>query len=276
MAIIHPRLIRALCFSTVVLVFSAIAVAQQETKPFEPVVGQAGKDVVWVPSPEETVLKMMEMGKITAQDYVIDLGSGDGRNVIAAAKRGARALGVEYNQDMVDLSKRRATEAGVTDKAQFVQGDMYEADISKASVMALFLLPQNLNKLRPKFLALKPGSRIVSNTFTIENWEPVESETVPNCTSWCTVLLYIVPANVGGAWQMPQGTLTLQQDAQDVSGTLGSSAIADAKLRGEELTFNAGGTRYTGRVNGDTIEGTATNGSNQTRWRATRAKAARE
>jgi SAM-dependent methyltransferase len=275
MAIIHPRLIRALCFSTFALVLSAIVVAQQETKPFEPVVGQAGKDVVWVPSPEETVAKMMEMGKITAQDYVIDLGSGDGRNVIAAAKRGARALGVEYNQDMVDLSKRRATEAGVTDKAQFVQGDMYEADISKASVMALFLLPQNLNKLRPKFLALKPGSRIVSNTFTIENWEPVESETVPNCTSWCTVLLYIVPANVAGSWTLPQGTLTLQQDAQDVSGTLGTAPIADAKLRGEELTFNAGGTRYTGRVNGDTIEGTATSGGNQTRWRATRAKAAR-
>jgi precorrin-6B methylase 2 len=278
MAILHPRLIRALGFSTVALVLSAIVVAQQqqETKPFEPVVGQAGKDVVWVPSPEETVAKMMEMGKITAQDYVIDLGSGDGRNVIAAAKRGARALGVEYNQDMVDLSKRRATEAGVPDKAQFVQGDMYEADISKASVMALFLLPQNLNKLRPKFLALKPGSRIVSNTFTIENWEPVESETVSNCTSWCTVLLYIVPANVAGAWQMPQGTLTLQQDAQDVSGTLGANAIADAKLRGEELTFSSGGTRYTGRVNGDTIDGTATSGSNQTRWRATRAKAARE
>jgi SAM-dependent methyltransferase len=276
MAIIHPRLIRALCFSTVALVLSAIVVAQQETKPFEPVVGQAGKDVVWVPSPEETVQKMMEMGKITAQDYVIDLGSGDGRNVIAAAKRGARALGVEYNQDMVDLSKRRATEAGVTDKAQFVQGDMYEADISKASVMALFLLPQNLNKLRPKFLALKPGSRIVSNTFTIENWEPVESETVPNCTSWCTVLLYIVPANVAGAWQMPQGTLTLQQDAQDVTGTLGGSAIADVKLRGDELTFNAGGTRYTGRVNGDAMEGTAATGSAQTKFRATRAKGGRE
>ena len=275
MAIIHPRLIRALCFSTVALVLSAIVVAQQETKPFEPVVGQAGKDVVWVPSPEATVSKMMEMAKITPQDYVIDLGSGDGRNVIAAAKRGARALGVEYNQDMVDLSKRRATEASVTDKAQFVQGDMYEADISKASVMALFLLPQNLNKLRPKFLALKPGSRIVSNTFTIENWEPVESETVPDCTSWCTVLLYIVPANVAGAWTLPQGTLTLQQDAQDVSGTLGSAPIADVKLRGEELTFNAGGTRYTGRVNGDTIEGTATSGGNQTRFRATRAKAAR-
>jgi len=258
----------------------ASAAAQQpppppETQSFKPTVGQAGKDVVWVPTPAALVEKMLDMAKVTPQDFVMDLGSGDGRNIIAAAKRGARAVGVEFNHDMVELARKQATEAGVSDKATFVEGDMYEADISKASVMALFLLPQNLNKLRPKFLALKPGSRIVSNTFTIENWEPVESETVPDCTSWCTVLLYIVPANVAGAWTLPQGTLTLQQDAQDVSGTLGSAPIADVKLRGEELTFNAGGTRYTGRVNGDTIEGTATSGGNQTRFRATRAKAAR-
>src|SRR5262245_37974795 len=101
--------------ATLVLVWSHGAAAQQQgtTKPFEPVVGQAGKDVVWVPSPDETVSRMLDAAKITPQDFVIDLGSGDGRNVIAAAKRGARALGVEYNPDMVDLSKRRAAEAGV-------------------------------------------------------------------------------------------------------------------------------------------------------------------
>src|SRR6186997_2641214 len=163
---------RNLAFGLFAALFSLAGFAQPG-----PYVGQPGKDVIWVPTPQVLVEKMLDMARVTPQDYVMDLGSGDGRNVIAAAKRGARALGVEYNQDMVDLSKRRASEASVTDKAQFVQGDMYEADISKASVMALFLLPQNLNKLRPKFLALKPGSRIVSNTFTIENWEPVESET---------------------------------------------------------------------------------------------------
>jgi SAM-dependent methyltransferase len=251
-----------------------VAAAQQQpgSKPFEPVVGQAGKDVVWVPSPEETVQKMLDMAKVTPQDYVIDLGSGDGRNVIAAAKRGALGHGVEYNQDMVDLSKRLAREAGVSDKAQFVQGDMYEADIAKASVLALFLLPDNLNKLRPKFLALRAGSRIVSNTFSIENWEPVQTETLANCTSWCTVMLYIVPANVAGSWQTPQGTLVLEQDAQAVMGALGNNPVSDFSVRGEEVTFAVGTTRYTARVKGDVMEGSSsTGGKNPTSWRATRS-----
>src|SRR5688572_28195078 len=162
-----------------VVLTASIAFAQQ--KPFEPQVGQAGKDVVWVPSPEETVKKMMEMGEVTPQDFVVDLGSGDGRNVIGAAKRGANALGVEYNPDMVELSKRLAKEAGVPEKAQFVQGDMFVADISKASVMALFLLPSNLLRLRDKFLDLRPGSRIVSNTFSIQDWTADETVTVENC-----------------------------------------------------------------------------------------------
>src|SRR4029434_42749 len=138
------------------LATAAGANAQQST--FKPEVGQAGKDVVWVPSPEVTVQRMLDLANVTPQDYVIDLGSGDGRNVIGAAKRGATALGVEYNPDMVALSKRLAMEAGVAEKAQFVQGDMFVADISKASVMALFLLPSNLLRLRDKFLDLRPGS----------------------------------------------------------------------------------------------------------------------
>jgi SAM-dependent methyltransferase len=172
---------------------AAASAQQQATQTFEPTVGQAGKDVVWVPSPEATVEKMLDIAKLTPKDYVIDLGSGDGRNIIAAAKRGASGHGVEYNPDMVELSNRRAKEAGVADKARFIQGDMYEADISKATVLALFLLPENLRRLKPKFEALPPGSRIVSNTFSIEGWEPIYTETLPNCTSWCTVMLYIVP-----------------------------------------------------------------------------------
>jgi SAM-dependent methyltransferase len=272
MSIITSRYRRFLSSSAVVLLLGAAAAAEQQgAKPFEPVVGQAGKDVVWVPSPEVTVQKMLDMAKVTPQDFVIDLGSGDGRNVIAAAKRGANGLGVEWNQDMVDLSKRLAREAGVAEKAQFVQGDMYEADISKASVLALFLLPDNLNKLRPKFLALKAGSRIASNTFSIENWEPVQTETLPNCTSWCTVMLYIVPANVAGSWQLQQGTMTLEQDAQAVTGSLGGAPVADFKVLGEEISFAVGTTRYAGKVSGDVMEGTATSGGNQTRWRATRS-----
>src|SRR6185503_1125935 len=117
------RSLSALCF----LAASATAAAQTAETPYQPYEGQAGKDVIWVPTPTSTVEKMLDMAQVTAQDFVIDLGSGDGRNVIAAAKRGARALGVEYNPDMVELSRRAAADAGVADKAQFVQGDMFEA-----------------------------------------------------------------------------------------------------------------------------------------------------
>src|SRR5262245_15758910 len=154
------------CALLLVVTMTAAGAAAQD-KPFEPQVGQAGKDVVWVPTPTEMVEKMLDLAHVTPQDFVVDLGSGDGRNVIAAAKRGAQSLGVEYNPDMVALSKRNAATAGVAEKAQFVQGDMYLADFSKANVLALFLLPSNLLQLRPKFLDLKPGSRIVSNTFYI-------------------------------------------------------------------------------------------------------------
>ena len=223
--------------------------------------------------PEAVVEKMLDVAKVTPQDYVMDLGSGDGRNVIAAAKRGARALGVEFNPDMVDFSKRNAAAAGVADKALFVQGDMYVADISKASVMALFLLPDNMVKLREKFLALKPGSRIVSNTFGFgnEGWEPDYMEVIPDCSAWCTVLLWIVPADAAGVWQTPQGSLTLSQSFQNVSGTLGSAAITDGKLQGEEIAFTAAGTQYKGRVSGDAIAGTATVGGKPTAWSATRS-----
>src|SRR4026208_2079026 len=166
---------------------SIAALGQQAEGTFKPVVGQPGKDVVWVPTPQETVDRMLDVAEVTPQDYVIDLGSGDGRNVISAARRGARALGVEWNKDMVDLSKRVAGEAGLSAKAEFVQGDMYAADISQASVMALFLLVDNMQKLMPKFLELRPGTRIVANTFGFGDagWEPDHTETVSSCTSWC-------------------------------------------------------------------------------------------
>ncbi len=177
---------------------AAVQIAAQEPtapqKPYVPEVGQAGKDVVWVPTPPEVVEKMLDIARVTSADYVMDLGSGDGRNVIAAAKRGARALGVEFNPEMVALSERLAQEAGVGDKAKFVQGDMFEADISQATVLALFLLPDNLRKLEPKFRALKPGTRLVLNTFGIPGWEAERTEQLTgNCSSWCTVLLYTIP-----------------------------------------------------------------------------------
>jgi Methyltransferase domain len=224
-------------------------------KPFEPVSGQAGKDVVWVPTPQSTVDKMLELAHVTATDYVVDLGSGDGVTVITAAKKGATAVGVEFNPEMVTLARGRAKAAGVSDKATFVQGDLYEADLSKATVITLFLLPEINMKLRPKLLDLKPGTRIASNTFTMEDWEPDAQETSADCSSWCTALFWVVPAKVAGTWQLGQQPLTLTQKYQVVSGTLGSTAITDGKLNGDEITFTAGSRKYVGRVNGSSITG---------------------
>ena len=131
----------------------------------------------------------------------MDLGSGDGRTVITAAKRGATAMGVEYNPDMVELSKANAAKENVSAKATFVKADLYETDFSKATVITMFLLPEINVKLRPKILNLKPGTRVVSNSFTMEDWEADQTETISGeCTSWCTALLWIVPAKVGGYW----------------------------------------------------------------------------
>jgi SAM-dependent methyltransferase len=245
------------------------AVAQEE--PFVPQPGQPGKDVVWVPTPPELVEKMLDLAAVTPQDFVIDLGSGDGRNVIGAAKRGARALGVEFNPKMVELSRKNATAAGVGDKAQFVEGDMYEADISKASVMALFLLPSNMLQLRQKFLDLRPGSRIVSNTFGIEGWTPDETVTMTGeCSAWCTALLWIVPAKVNGRWRVGQDELMLTQTFQMVTGTLGGREIADGRLRGDQIRFTVGSVEYTGTVKGDRIEGMVRGGGPASQFTATR------
>jgi precorrin-6B methylase 2 len=243
---------------------------------FEPQVGQPGKDVVWVPTSAALVEKMLDLAKVTPQDFVMDLGSGDGRNVIAAAKRGARAVGVEYNPDMVQLSRRLAKEAGVSDRATFIEGDMYEADISKATVMALFLLPSNLAKLKDKFLALEPGTRIVMNTFTVEGWQADVTETIGgDCSSWCTALLHIVPAPVAGRWQFPGGEMTITQEFQmlGVTWTSGGKTmpVGEGRMNGREITFTAAGTTYTGQVNGDRITGTATPAGGAARvWTATR------
>jgi ubiquinone/menaquinone biosynthesis C-methylase UbiE len=177
-----------------ILLSFLLVVPTAARQDFTPKIGQEGKDVVWVPTSPALVEKMLDLAKVTADDFVIDLGSGDGRMVIAAAKRGARAIGVEYNPEMVKLSRQLALEAGVADHATFVEGDMFEADISKASVLALFLLPHNLRRLEPKFRTLRPGTRIVVNTFGIPDWTPDVTEVITdNCASWCTAMLYLVP-----------------------------------------------------------------------------------
>jgi precorrin-6B methylase 2 len=264
--------LRSLALSVGVVVLAAANAAAQNAT-YEPTPGQAGKDVVWVPTPQELVEKMLDMAKVTPQDIVIDLGSGDGRNVIAAAKRGARAYGFEFNPDMVALSRRRAQEAGVADKATFIEGDMFEADISKATVLALFLLPSNLDKLAPKFLALRPGTRIVNNTFQVTGWDADATETVEgSCTSWCTSHLNIVPAHAAGTWRLGTNDLTLTQEFQSVSGTLGTTPISGGRLNGEQISFKVGDTQYTGKVSGDRMEGSATANGKTQNWSATKAK----
>jgi SAM-dependent methyltransferase len=239
----------------------------------EPKAGQPGKDVVWVPTPPEVVEKMLDLAKVTSQDFVIDLGSGDGRNIIAAAKRGARALGVEYNPDLVELSRQRAKDAGVADKATFVRGDMYKADISKATVLVLFLTPEVLDQMRDKFLAMKPGTRIVVNTFPVTDWEPDVTDVTPApCKIWCTTMLMIVPAHVAGTWQFGDSQMTLRQDFQFVRGKIGDEDVT-GRLRGDEITLRAGSAEYAGRVAVDHIDGTLTINGKRSRWQARRHRA---
>lgn len=266
----------ALCFA---LAAGAAAAAEAAPKPFVPITGQAGKDVIWVPTPFALIEKMLDMAEVTPEDFVMDLGSGDGRNIIAAAKRGARGLGVEFNPDMVELSKRTAAKEGVSDLAKFAQGDMYETDISRATVLALFLLPENLERLKPKFLELPPGARIVMNGFAISGWNPDATEQIEgDCDAWCTALLYVVPAKVAGRWRLPVGELAIEQKYQTLSGTFVAGGacmpVRNAQLRGERISFTANGFNYVGRVDGDTMSGTMEGGASEA-WSAVRAESNR-
>lgn len=273
---IRSRLIHRISLLAPLCILVAALSVQAATGEFEPQVGQQGKDVIWVPTCQELVNRMLDLAKVTPQDYVIDLGSGDGRTVITAAKRGARALGIEYNPDMVELSKRNAEKEGVAGKAQFVKQDLFESDFSQATVITMFLLPEINLKLRPQILELKPGTRIVSNSFTMGEWKEDESFAVndkENCGFYSTALLWIVPAKVEGTWTLPQGQLTLDQSFQMVSGTLKSGANntpVTGKLNGEEITFTAGKAKYTGRVSGNTMQGTIESGGKKTSWTASR------
>ena len=242
---------------------------QQPAGQYDPTVGQPGKDVVWVPTSEKLVEAMLDLAQLKPDDYLIDLGSGDGRTVIAAARRGTTALGLEYNPEMVALSKRRATEAGVSARASFMTADVFTTDFSKATVLTMFLLPSLNLKLRPQILDMPPGTRVVSNTFTMGDWEADKQQTLEGCSAWCTALLWIVPAKVEGSWKMSEGVLALEQHFQHLTGALGATPIVDGRLDGDAIAFSVGDVQYGGRVQGDTIEGTMSGGRSGT-WTATR------
>ncbi|HEY2920798.1 MAG TPA: methyltransferase domain-containing protein [Candidatus Binatia bacterium] len=231
---------------------------------------------MWVPNPTVMVERLLDMAKVTPKDYVVDLGSGDGRNVIAAAKRGARAHGIEYNPDLVELSKRWANKEGVSGRVTFEIADLFKSDFSKATVLILFLLPEMNVKLRPKLLDLKPGTRIVANTFAIGDWSADEISIVADsCEHWCTGRMWIVPAKVAGTWKLPQGELTLNQTYQTFSGMLKSTNGAvpvTGKLRGDQIVFSDRRTQYTGRVEGNVMEGFARTSGVDNKFRATQTR----
>ena len=266
-------LIRSLAAPCIALtIMAGTATAQETTRKFEPYVGQSGKDVVWVPTPQNLVNRFLDMARVTVDDYVIDLGSGDGRTVISAAKRGVRAMGIEYNPDMVELSRRNAATANVSDLATFVQGDIFESDFSKATVITLFLLPDLNLRLRPILLDMKPNTRVVSNTFGMGDWTPDDQIAASeDCKTYCKAMLWIIPAKVAGTWTLPEGELKLEQTYQMLTGTLtsggNSTPITDGKMRGDRITFTVGDKIYTGRVDGNKMEGVF---AVETKWEATR------
>lgn len=270
-----PKRIAIVCCIMVWMAAIAIAPAQQPPHEYAPSVGQDGKDVIWVPTPEDLVEAMLDMAEVTQDDYVMDLGAGDGRIVIAAAARGARATGIEYNPDMVELSKRNAERAGLSGRADFINADLFATDLKPASVITMYLLPQLNLKLRPVILDLKPGTRVVSHSFTMGEWaadQKVERQGRP-------AYLWIVPARVEGSWTWQsnpvQAELKLTQTFQTVAGTLKfgdkTMEIRDGHLHGDRISFSCGADEYSGRVNGNTIEGDVKTGDREQPrqpWRA--------
>ena len=265
------------------------ACAQNANKEYVPSVGQEGKDVIWVPTPQALVERMLDMAKLTPNDIHYDLGSGDGRTVITAAKRGVQAVGVEYNPDMVALSERNASKEGVSGKAKFVRGDIFETDFSHATVVTLYLLPSLNLKLRPTILKMKPGTRVVSHAFSMDDWQPDQTENVEGRTAY----LWIVPAQVEGTWRwsiagsgQKEYELILRQQFQNVEGlvrldTGKMGQLRNVRLRGDQISFSiheitglSGSVRrdYTGRVSGNTIQGTfkLPDTGNEVKWTATR------
>jgi hypothetical protein len=262
-------------FGTMFLFLPEIVSCQSkaETGNFQPELGQAGKDVIWYPTPMSLVDTMISMAKLTPDDFLIDLGSGDGRIVIAAALRGIRAEGVEFNPDMVEFSRKNAAREGVAEKTNFEEADFYEYDLSKATVITMFLLPEINRKLRPKLLDLKPGTRIITNTFSMQDWPYDDMKVIDDeSISWNTAYLWVVPAKVEGTWKSDNGELMLTQKFQTVSGTMRKGwryyDVSNGKLQGDMFSFTCNKVNYKCRVEKNTMTGTAENNGELTPWEA--------
>ena len=277
----------ALALLCVTLTPSGPAAAQTAaaSKEYTPAVGQEGKDVIWVPTPQSLVDRMLEMAATQPSDFVIDLGAGDGRTVITAAKKfGAKALGIEYNADMVELAKRNAEKEGVAARAQFIRADIFQTDFTQATVLTLYLLPSLNVKLRPTILNMRPGTRVVSHAFTMDDWQADQVDSSEGRTAY----MWIVPAKVGGTWRVevaggPRYEATFTQQYQNIGGSAKAdnkvAQFSNGKLRGDTITFTVDDSNarrdFTGRVSGDKIEGTAKGAGGDAKWTATRVGAAR-
>ena len=265
------------------LSFAAAGASHAANPAYTPSVGQEGKDVIWVPTPQSLVERMLTVANVTPQDFVVDLGSGDGRTVITAAKKfGARALGIEYNPDMVALSQSNAEKEGVAGRAQFKRADIFATDFSQATVVTMYLLPSLNLKLRPKLLDMKPGTRVVSHAFSMDDWQPDQTETSEHRTAY----LWIVPAKLAGRWRIDliganpaRYDVELMQHFQMLEGEARAGAsklpVRGGKVKGEEVTFTVGdgadARTFTGKYVGERLEGTSRGGSEAT-WTATRLK----
>jgi len=272
--------------SACVLSLASTSLAQPApaAKAFEPRLGQSGKDVMWLPTKEAIVERLFQMGEVTRRDFIVDLGSGDGNIPIAAARqRGARALGIEYNPNMVEVSKRRAIEAGVQDKVEFLQADIFVAEYSKASVVTLYLLPELNLRLRPTLLKMKPGTRILSNSWDMQTWQPDETSAVSQANA--NAYLWVIPARVDGNWAVKYRaaagalpvSLALRQRFQMVEGDADfrsfKAVLQDTRLRGDTLRFDYRDSRgemihFVARVEGDRMTGTATSRQGRTHFEA--------
>lgn len=263
----------AICF---LFLIPGIINCQVKNGKFVPVEGQEGKDVPWIPTPQVLVDKMLDIAKITPSDFLIDLGSGDGRMVITAARRGTKALGIEYNPDLVALAGENAEKAGVGNMTRFIEADVFEYDFSKttATVITMFLLPELNMKLRPKLLNLKPGTRILTNTFTMQDWKADETVTTGMKEErWNKAYLWIVPAKVKGTWSLNNGdVLTLDQKFQVVTGSLqtrnGSVPVTAGKLSGTAITFTCSDKVFKGTVSGNKMNGSFTTKGKTGKWSA--------
>jgi SAM-dependent methyltransferase len=257
-----------LLFVGVALSFQSLAQFPSDSgdDQYQPRLGQEGKDVIWMPTGNDLVNLMLKTAKVGPSDLVYDLGAGDGKIAIAAAKNfGARAVGIEFNPEMAALAQRNAKRAGVGDRVTIINGDIFKEDFSKATVVTLYLLPDLNLRLRPTILKMKPGTRVVSHAFTMGDWEPDQELDVGSRGFY-----WVVPANVAGEWSLNgiessnKATLSLTQHYQNIAGniTIGnkSQPLLKAKLQGDRLSFSYIGRKNTlhnisGKVTGNEFRG---------------------